>query len=294
MEMEELTETKIPPLSALHRFRSSHILFRILVFALSFIFFLFILLLIAYFTLLPYFVQSSVNDSQLTFSKVSLTNPDDNRSTILLLTLATLESSCPFPATTSDFVSSVFFNKELIGSAEFSSIHISADEDIHIFDQQILFHIANISSFNQFASSMMEEEYVVWDMVSTFDLELSFWGIKLPVNGIAFEKTLTLKGFEGFKNLTVLDVDASSSTNESIIVTFLIGVENDSVFEIIPVGYLDFDIFYKNVNMGYLICKEANLVRGFSILNVSSFLQPYPSDSPEASEMFTRFLGSKN
>lgn len=239
--------------------------------------------------LLPKIAQNAVDNIDITFSKLTITNPTDTNFTIAMVGSL---SATPFDAAISPMVLHINYNNHLMGSSHIAAKDAKAGKPT-LLDEAVGFEIADMTVFEQFTSDMIRNDFVEWHLQSTIDVTATVLGVDLAVPELRFDKFTTLAGLSGLSQLEVVAADLSHSTAEQVEAMLTATIFNPSVIEMDPAGDLTMEVFYEGMSMGTAYSYNTSLLSGMNIVNLTNIMHPHPSDDPRAEALFSKLLAGE-
>ncbi|KAF9007982.1 hypothetical protein BDQ17DRAFT_1388900 [Cyathus striatus] len=153
-----------------------------------------------------------------------------------------------------------------------------------ILDQSTVFKIHDTDIFGRFAKTMITQHSFTWNLHST---GLEVHALKFPVaKGIAFDKNITLNGFNNFDGDVTLNDFQLPSDNSAGGIDFLAATELNNP------RYSKICLKYRNVALGIGTGMDVNIVPGPNNITLIGILEPHgdPQELSVVSELFTNYL----
>jgi hypothetical protein len=136
-----------------------------------------------------------------------------------------------------------------------------------------------------FAKSMMSAPSFSWRLKGS--ATASAFG--LTFSGLSLDKVMTMKGFGGFKNVTIDKFDLpSSDPTQGIAVNSISTLFNPSTVSM-DTGAISLQVQYKGSSVGSLTASNVTIAPGANSMKLDGFLKT--NDMNALSDMFSLFVG---
>ncbi|CAB4425568.1 unnamed protein product [Rhizophagus irregularis] len=198
--------------------------------------------------IIPNVAQSSVNDSQINFDAINITNPTNDN--FIVSMSGTTSGTGPFSATiTFNGPVDISYNGAIIGSVELDPIEVSGGKGT-LAGEKRLFVIRDKAAFNDFTSKVLSAKEFEWTLqgkasVKTFGMNL---------NNLKVNKKLTIPGSNNF-NTSVLDLKITENQDKTISLEILTNVYNPSPIGI-EIGDMTTQLSYNQTLIATTIAKN--------------------------------------
>jgi hypothetical protein len=208
-------------------FRMPRYLFILLCTAIALLIILIAVVVLLY-AIIPVILRSTIKKSNLGFRSVNIEQIGDNgfrlRADLELSNTGSIPAMILPPLVIHVDDVGVVTNNEQIsirgGSGNSTIIPIDAP-----------FNITNMDAFNNFSRSLIFQPNVVWHLKSTATIR-PISSHMLSYSNIPFNKEVTLKAFNGLRDVGIGSVNLNRSDAQNIIVDIVIKIKNPSVFGI--------------------------------------------------------------
>ncbi|KAF9484474.1 hypothetical protein BDN70DRAFT_872495 [Pholiota conissans] len=171
--------------------------------------------------------------------------------------------------------------------------NLSAKHKRAVIDMNTTFHIVDEDAFGRFSAHLITAQNFTWRLVSR---NLKVQAVKFPVaNGITFDKTITLNGFNSFKGgVTLLDLQLPSDDPAGGI-KFVAKtlINNPSPFSL-DLGTVVFALSYQNVPLGIGTGTNTVITPNNNTITLAGTLVPQTGvdNLGNVSQLFTNYLNS--
>jgi len=179
------------------------------------------------------------------------------------------------------------FGKVLIPATEVSS------GDNNPFDVDSTFHITNDSVWVQVGHALARSPTIDWSVAGTASVTAHVLGFPMSFSGIPFEKTVSVKGFDGLKKVNVTTFRMNESTPEEVVLTVDALVWNPSYTALAPVGELYFNMSYQGIIVGWLkTVGSVDIIRGWSPMSMTGRFHPHddPATHKLVDSLMSKYL----
>jgi hypothetical protein len=241
----------------------------------------------------PYIAKQEVLSSVITFDQVNITRPDsggDGPPSIFLSVLGTVSKAGPLSGYFEKMTTSISFQGKHLATVTLPTQQIAAGAVNKVaFASEFI--IDDVTVFNNFTTALINADQLTWHMSGKASVGCSF--LPFAFHGIPFEKDILLLGIGGFKNVSLDVFDLSHSTNDEAIIFLQANVYNPSVTQIIPLGDLNFDVFFNGTVVGHLHAVNQSLLHGSNLMPMKGVLRKVFDDRSRrvASQMMSQYLG---
>ncbi|KAL0580357.1 hypothetical protein V5O48_000210 [Marasmius crinis-equi] len=208
------------------------------------------LLFIILFPVVKAIVQLTVNKSHLGVDVAQISNPQNNSFTLALK--GSVTNTGPIPATI-DFKEPIQVawvqengTETKLGTMTLDRLH--AKKSGTVVDQTTTFNIVDEDAFGTFAAAMITSQEFQWKLTSN---NLRVQAAKFPVsNGIKFDKTITLQGFNSFDHHVALqELQLPGDSADGLNFSAITKLNNTSPFSL-NLGTVVFDLNYDGIHLG--------------------------------------------
>ncbi|KAJ7928639.1 hypothetical protein B0H13DRAFT_1968281 [Mycena leptocephala] len=252
------------------------------------------LLFILLFPVVRAIVQLVVNRSQLSVQVAAITAPANNSFNLAMQGTVThtgiISASISFPDPVN--VSWVQIDKPDVplGYLVLDTLHAHSKRAT-INQTATPFTISNPDGFSLFAAYLITGNNFTWRLHSS---NLRVQALKFPVsNGIKFDKTITLNGFDSFSGNVVLQDFQLPSDNPAGGIDFVAMTQltNPSPFSL-NLGTVVFSLSYQNVDLGLGTSTDTIISPGLNNITLKGVLHSHsdPAELVQVSQLFTNYL----
>jgi len=248
--------------------------------------------------------SSIVDNAQLTFNTVSITEPTE--STFTAHVMGVLSDAGPFDGKMLESDVLVYYQPgngtsrsgiklaphdgsspwKLLGKMRMPEVPVIGGQDSPL-NISSMFEVSDKVLFDMMTADLINTEVITWQLSASITLQAQI-GVTLTFEEIPFLKEVDLAGAGGFPNVTVLVFDPSNSTPTTVFVELSVLLYNPAIVNIDPLGHLTFEIFYQGSYMGMVICPNASLLVGENRLDM--FGELHPENMTAAEELFNLYL----
>ncbi|KAJ1923184.1 hypothetical protein IWQ60_006039 [Tieghemiomyces parasiticus] len=246
------------------------------------------LILIIIFVVFPKMAASSIDKADMKFRSIQIRNPTDD--TVDMTMDAEMLNTGPFSADVkfTEPVQVLWKNLPL-GTVDMEPLSISGGSGR--LRQTSTFRITSQENFGKFAQAMMKEPEFQWTLKTT--LHVSAMG--LSRGGIPMDKTVTMQGMGGFKDVEVLDFDLPGDHPDGgIQLNLRARISNPSPIGV-SLGRLQMDVMYGDTYVGPVEVANAVVQPGDTELTMEGRMIPQidEADLERMSDLMTRFVGGQ-
>ena len=239
------------------------------------------------FTVAPAIIKNVVNESKLSITALSLTNPQNN--TVSIALQGWFDRSAPVSAYVASARFSLEYDGNIVGTFTLPQITFKGAGNKTPVSSSSVLQISNMTAFSQFSKAMIQQKSVVWKMNghTTVSVPILF-GLKVPIN---LSKQITIDGLDGLKSLTLEKVSFEHSNPTNVILNANVMIRNPSVITLDPIGELSLQVFYKGSFMGLANTAPTRLVVGQNVIPAVAVIKP--TDLNAASDLISNFLSAR-
>ncbi|KAJ1561153.1 hypothetical protein HK405_004772 [Cladochytrium tenue] len=153
------------------------------------------------------------------------------------------------------------------------------------------FTIIDVDAMGTFAQSLVTSDSFTWRLVGTAHVK----ALGLNFNGISIDKSVTLVGFDGFKDVSIESFNLpSSDPTKGITLNAVTRLGNPSVVTI-EVGSLYFNADFMGAQIGTVSVTNVTLRPGNNYLNLTGYIKPIDANATELlSEFISYFVGGES
>ncbi|KAG7400466.1 hypothetical protein PHYBOEH_005494 [Phytophthora boehmeriae] len=214
-----------------------------------------VVLLIVIFALVSSQIQriasAAIKTTQMSINRMDLSLPKDS-SVVLNLSLE-LTSTSPFAAYVEPVTFLILYQDQTVGSFLSPAMKISHGVSRQVFPNSTL-QITNRTAWDQFAGDMMRRESMQYQIQGRLNIHVRMLGfVKLSASDVPLEKSMTLQGMNGLKEMQIAEVDMTESTQMQVLARIKTCVRNPSITTIHPVGALCLMAHYPRLGNDTLI-----------------------------------------
>jgi len=258
----------------------------LLILALGFLLIL-LLLLLSYYVILPKVIEDSIRGSHLEFYSIALTQPNDTEYSLVLHATGAISNAGPIRATVHAFTVILHYKDQLLARMEMprleaggSTVHFSISATMYIEDRAV---------FATFGQDMIHKDSLEW----TLQGETTITVAGLDFSNVNYKTTVQIPGCSGLPDVQLVTFSMDRSNMTDIIVDLAVRMFNPSIISITPLGWLRFNILYKNSSLGTMFSvSEVNLTTGYNEVKMTGTLQP--TNFTIFNELLDRYLTNKS
>lgn len=246
-------------------------------------------LLIVLYAIVPIIIKNAMGGSQLQFTSITITNPQATSMDVLAIGM--ISGAGPISAKLGAMTMYISeLNPDgtttLIGSITMPSMTVSGDTQLV---SQTTMNIMDMGAFNGFTKHMIFDDFIHWHLEASATVTPMFAGIPGPTyTNIPFSKDITLPGCAGLKDAQLVQFQLLGGTASGAASQINLRMVNPSIFSIIPIGNLHFEMFVNGSKLGDVYGTNQNMVMGVNEMVMSAIIH-----SPNASfitNVFNRYL----
>ncbi|KAG0081310.1 hypothetical protein BGZ90_009193, partial [Linnemannia elongata] len=242
---------------------------------------------IGLFVILPKVAQTILNNSNMGFKSIQITNPTNTSMTMSMN--GELSNTGPFSANIKfPEPSQVFYGETLLGSMNLPDAKASGGRGDLIADAT--FSIADEAAFGSFSADMMSNEKFTWKLKST----VTIVALGRTVNNLKLDKDLEVLGMGGFPGVQILkfDLPSDAAPGQGINLVIDTAMNNPSPIGV-TLGTIVLDIGFNGTQLGQVRATGASLLGSSqSILNLTGTMIPQttPEGLATVSSLFSAYI----
>ncbi|KAJ1547553.1 hypothetical protein HK405_005542 [Cladochytrium tenue] len=245
----------------------------------------------------PKIAQSALNSSVLTLASTSITGATNNSfvlaSTGTVTNAGFIDASISFDnPVTVYWVQDDGTNTQL-GTLVLPDLSVggSTPKSGTVTIPNNTFSITDVEAMGTFSQYLVTTDNFSWRLVGSAHAK----ALGLTFNSLSLDKTVTLGGFQGLKDVTIQYFNLpSSDPTTGIVLDTVTKLGNPSTITI-DLGSLYFDTDFKGEQIGTIEGSNIILTPGDNYLNLTGSLKPIDSNATELlSELFTYFVGGES
>ncbi|KAG0056016.1 hypothetical protein BGZ83_006629 [Gryganskiella cystojenkinii] len=247
-----------------------------------------ILVPVILFLILPKVAQKIVNNSTLSFDRISITEPTNT--TMVMAMDGSLGNAGPFHATvTYPEPIKVLYNGNVLGAMD-PLPDTTASGGSGKVTGQSKFTITDEAAFATFSKSMLGEKSFTWTLQSTVQIK----AMGRTIKGLTLNKDITLLGMNGFPQVEILSFNLPSDApnGQGINLAIDTAMHNPSPIGV-SLGTIVLDISYQGIRLGQVRANGASLEgNSQSILNLTGIMEPQttPEGLAKVSSLFSAYI----
>ncbi|KAG0231208.1 hypothetical protein BGW41_002236 [Actinomortierella wolfii] len=243
---------------------------------------------VALFVILPKVAQSIVNQSELRFNNIQITEPT-NTSMKMALSGA-LGNAGPFHATVSYPVPiEVFYQGVKLGEMT-DMPETKASGGKGAIEGVSTFTITDEAAFSAFSKDMLGNQQFDWDLHGKVEIR----AMGRTVKNLNLNKKITMLGMNGFPEVNILKFDLPSDAPNGQGINLVIDTSMNNPSPIgVQLGTVVLDISYNGTRLGQVRADNAALTGNSpSILNLTGVMEPLtnPADLEKVGGLFSAYL----
>lgn len=246
---------------------------------------------VLWFVVAPNLVDAAIRDAELGFVRLEMLDPVNN--TISLNATAQLKNAGAFGATIKSSPMELVFQGVPFGAFVTPDIRTEANTDLN-FTMEVEMEVINQTAFDLFAREMVDSEEISADLKGRVKVRARVAGLTLPFNNVKFEKSVSLLGLQGLKNVSFDEFDVFEDENGFLIGDASVEIYSPSNVELLPLGQLSLDLQYDNISMATVVSDDTDLVPGPNELQIFGRLTPPEDADASVNELFSRFLAGED
>ncbi|OAQ30530.1 hypothetical protein K457DRAFT_18046 [Linnemannia elongata AG-77] len=242
---------------------------------------------IGLFVILPKVAQTILNNSNMGFKSIQITNPTNTSMTMSMN--GELSNTGPFSANIKfPEPIQVFYGETLLGSMNLPDAKASGGRGDLIADAT--FSIADEAAFGSFSADMMSNEKFTWKLKST----VTIVALGRTVNNLKLDKDLEVLGMGGFPGVQILkfDLPSDAAPGQGINLVIDTAMNNPSPIGV-TLGTIVLDIGFNGTQLGQVRATGASLLGSSqSILNLTGTMIPQttPEGLATVSSLFSAYI----
>ncbi|KAF8929564.1 hypothetical protein EDD21DRAFT_382808 [Dissophora ornata] len=229
---------------------------------------------IALFVILPKVAQVILNNSEMSFKSIQITNPTN---TSLQMSMdGSLSNTGPFSATIKfPEPIDVYYNDVLLGSMNLPDTKASGGKGSLVADAA--FGINDATAFGSFSADMMNNAKFTWVLKS----KVTIVALGRTVSNLNLNKNLDVLGMGGFPDVKILKFDLPSDAASGQGINLVIDTEMNNPSPIgVTLGTIVLDIGFNGTQLGQVRATGASLFgASASVLNLTGTM--YPQNTTE-------------
>ncbi|OWZ17098.1 hypothetical protein PHMEG_0009003 [Phytophthora megakarya] len=248
--------------------------------------FIIIGLLIFYFAIVPVIVQHYMDKVVFTINYMDITEiPNDSEIDVIFS--VNLQYDVPVSATTDEMMASLIYNGVVFGTAGIGRQNVKSGKQDYNLTMNSTMLISDMDTFNAMAEAMMQDKTVP----ITASAEIDAHAMGLSFNNIHFESTLSVVGFNNFKevDMEVQQIDLWGCSDGVYQLDVNVSLNNPSNVGMQGIGALNMSLYYSNSYLGYAYSTETELGVPRSQSN-QSFRMIVSATSPALLGVITGYL----
>jgi len=222
----------------------------------------------------PHMASKALADSSVTFKTVDILEAEkDSFRMIATGEFTNINIPLGMDATANQMPVDVIFNNTKFGTTTFAETHIKSGV-ANPFNIDSRFTITDWDTWERCGKALALLPMLEWKVKGSASVSVKTMGMPVTFSDLAFSKDVLVKGFDGLKDVKILDFSMGHSTKDYVLVDVVANVSNPSFTKIDPVGDLFFNMAYKDVFMGTVTTNATVINRGFSILKMKGSFSP--------------------
>ncbi|KAG9069218.1 hypothetical protein KI688_010115 [Linnemannia hyalina] len=242
---------------------------------------------IALFVILPKVAQTIINNSNMGFKSIQISNPTNTSMTMSmngeLSNTGPFSANIKFPAPIE-----VYYGETLLGSMNLPDTKASGGRGDLIADAT--FTIADEAAFGSFSADMMSNEKFTWKLKST----VTIVALGRTVSNLNLDKELDVLGMAGFPGVQILrfDLPSDAAPGQGINLVIDTAMNNPSPIGV-TLGTIVLDIGFNGTALGQVRATGASLLgNSQSILNLTGTMVPQttPEGLATVSSLFSAYI----
>eukprot|EP00026_Physarum_polycephalum_P003917 Phypoly_transcript_03934.p1 GENE.Phypoly_transcript_03934~~Phypoly_transcript_03934.p1 ORF type:complete len:732 (+),score=110.71 Phypoly_transcript_03934:98-2293(+) len=235
--------------------------------------------LVAYFVLVPHYIQKIINRTDLSFVSVMMRNITNSTVTIYAQSVI---SASPFTASifpAKNF--SISYQNIHMGYMDLPQITSKGGQPTNLYISDTIITISNSSHFIQYASDLLNTAQANWNMEGHVDV--SVW--KFTFHKFKFSKSVSITGMNGLAGTTVDSFSLPGDGPGHLKVAISSSIFNPS-FVCMQIGDMSFDVIFENNTIGSVTAPNVTLLNGTNHYTMTGVIQPTDASGLQAVNNF--------
>ncbi|KAI9292964.1 hypothetical protein K502DRAFT_325547 [Neoconidiobolus thromboides FSU 785] len=242
--------------------------------------------------ILPFIAQKLLNQSILKIDSIFIN--ECQADSMMMYTNLSLEKVGPVPVT-------IKFDEEVkFGFMKDGEVKIFGCVDMPILEVQP--NIRNMKSIGlklKIKEVELMSEFCKYILNGSLDCELYLIGKcniylfgLIPIKNLNLNKIISITGMNSLKELTINKIRVLNGDLNNIYLNVVCNLFNPSLFEI-EFGQVNFNLYYKNCNIGHITMEKMNLNCDSNTLDSMTYFHPLEKDTLIAGELLSQFCSGK-
>ncbi|RKP16986.1 hypothetical protein ROZALSC1DRAFT_31172, partial [Rozella allomycis CSF55] len=249
----------------------------------SFIIILIIFIPLTLFVIAPSVAQSSIANSKLVIHNLDITDP--KMDSFLLSMNATMSDTGSFDALMKESNMEMLFKDKSFGLFPMPAVYIEAGKStallfsarVKITDEQVYLQFSRETINRKDVSSSMKGKISVTVMTPI--------KASLTLNDIPFEKSMTLNGMDGLKEMEILEINLPKDLSDGIQLEVDARMKNRSPMSMI-MGDTYFNVFYQGILTARMTSKDLKMKKGWNKVKMTGQLLPISKENEQIMSKF--------
>ncbi|DAZ94725.1 TPA: hypothetical protein N0F65_012678 [Lagenidium giganteum] len=199
----------------------------------------------------------AIAGTEMAIDRMELLHPRHDR---VDMTIAMrVVSSSPFTALVDGTSYAIQYDGHRVGAFAAPSMTIAHGTNHQLFENVTLI-VHNRSAWDAFAKAMIQEESTASVIKASLNVHVHLLAgiIRLSASDVAMTKNMTIEGMRGLRQMKILDVRMTNSTQTTVITDITTCLHNPSVMTIHPVGKICMHAYHPNVSRDTLVVELAS------------------------------------
>eukprot|EP00735_Rhodelphis_limneticus_P004875 TRINITY_DN1652_c0_g1::TRINITY_DN1652_c0_g1_i1::g.17698::m.17698 TRINITY_DN1652_c0_g1::TRINITY_DN1652_c0_g1_i1::g.17698 ORF type:complete len:1060 (+),score=345.35,DUF3712/PF12505.3/3.7e+02,DUF3712/PF12505.3/1.1e-16,DUF3712/PF12505.3/1.3e-09,DUF3712/PF12505.3/1e-09,DUF3712/PF12505.3/7.4e+03,LEA_2/PF03168.8/24,LEA_2/PF03168.8/97,LEA_2/PF03168.8/5.5e+03,LEA_2/PF03168.8/89,LEA_2/PF03168.8/3.3e+03,LEA_2/PF03168.8/7.4e+02,LEA_2/PF03168.8/1.1,LEA_2/PF03168.8/45 TRINITY_DN1652_c0_g1_i1:113-3292(+) len=238
--------------------------------------------------------QQGVDDSEVEFKSVMITQPRNDMKGFTISANASLYNPLFMKAQIEGMSVKVHNVDEHVGWMDMPTLKIDASTNTDI-SVTADFEIRDVDAFTRFAKALINEPSIKWKLKSKTSVAPHIFGNNAwpTFEDINFEKSVNVRACDGLKDVKIVEVDLTESDGETVRITAVTSLINPSIVGMEPIGDLTMDIFFRDKFVGRTIAANVSVKTGTNQLVMKGWIKPAPEDLPALADLLANYLNQK-